>query len=166
MHDADYITSLGTLVLDHRLRRILDHLLEGQTEVYVREGIAFEPRWTSTFLLLEREGPLGVTQIAKRLRYTHPGIIKFVSGMKEAGLVEELDDPGDERRRLIQLTPRARRLAPRLHRIWDALGDAQADLFGQSGCAPLKLLARLDAALERQTLADRVADHLKKEYSR
>jgi hypothetical protein len=63
---SDYIAGLGMLVVDHRLRRIVDQLIAAQADVYAREGIEFGPRWTSTFLLLEREGALAVTAIASR----------------------------------------------------------------------------------------------------
>src|SRR5204863_7483807 len=136
---GDYITSLGSLVIDHRLRRIVDHLLDAQAQVYADEQIAFEPRWTSTFLLLEQDGPLGVTEIAKRLRYSHPGIIKFTNAMMEAGLVSELTDPEDERRRLLQLSAEGRRRAPQLHSIWQAFREAQVELFRQAGCDVLRV---------------------------
>ena len=145
---GDFITELGALVIDHRLRRIVDHLLDAQAQLYAEESIAFEPRWTSTFLLLEEKGPLGVTEIAKSLRYTHPGIIKFTNGMMEVGLVCESEDANDERRRLLQLTPRAKRLSPRLHRIWDALRKTQTDIFQQAGCDILRVLANIDRQLD------------------
>jgi hypothetical protein len=53
------------LVVDHRLRRIVDQLLAAQADVYAEDGIAFEPRWTSTFLLFEREGALPVTTTSR-----------------------------------------------------------------------------------------------------
>jgi DNA-binding MarR family transcriptional regulator len=125
---ADYVAELGMLVADHRLRRIVDQLLAAQAEVYAQEQIAFEPRWTSTFLLLEREGSLPVTAIASRLRLTHPGVIKLTNAMIEADLVADTRDAKDDRRRLLRLTPRARRLSPRLHRIW-VIRDKHAE-FG------------------------------------
>ena len=163
MQQPDYITRLGSLVIDHRLRRILDHLLEAQAQVYAQEDIHFEPRWTSTFLLLEEEGPLGVTEIARRLQYTHPGIIKFTNGMIAADLIIQLDDPQDERRRLLQLSPRGKRLAPRLHRIWGALREAQSEIFKQAGCEVLNLLQRVDLELAKCPLAERVMQRLEKE---
>jgi hypothetical protein len=95
---ADYVAELGMLVADHRLRRIVDQLLAAQAEVYAQEQIAFEPRWTSTFLLLEREGSLPVTAIASRLRLTHPGVIKLTNAMIEADLVSDTRDANDDRR--------------------------------------------------------------------
>lgn len=151
------------LVVDHRLRRLVDQLLAGQADVYAREAIAFEPRWTSTFLLLEREGALPVTAIASRLRLTHPAIIKITNAMIEADLVADADDRDDDRKRLLRLTPRARRLSPRLHRIWDALTDAQRDIFTHAGCnALLDVIDRVEDQLIRKPLARRVGHRLKK----
>src|SRR5207237_4023170 len=110
-----------------------DGLLTAQAQLYTEERLTFESRWTSTYLLLEQEGPLDVTTVSRRLRLTHPGVIKLTDAMMEAGLVCETRDPHDERRRLLRLTPRAKRLAPQLHRIWKALASAQAEVFQQAG---------------------------------
>jgi DNA-binding MarR family transcriptional regulator len=159
---ADYVAELGMLVADHRLRRIVDQLLAAQAEVYAQEQIAFEPRWTSTFLLLEREGSLPVTAIASRLRLTHPGVIKLTNAMIEADLVADTRDAKDDRRRLLRLTPRARRLSPRLHRIWGALTEIQREIFKQAGCNLLAVLDQVEDQLTRKPIAQRVANRLGK----
>jgi DNA-binding MarR family transcriptional regulator len=157
---SDFVSELGMLVVDHRLRRIVDQLLAAQADVYAQEALPFEPRWTSTFLLLEREGALPVTAIAKRLRLTHPAIIKITNAMIEAGLVANTADAADDRRRLLRLTPRARRLSSRLHRIWEAVTDAQREIFTQAGCNVLDVIGRLEGQLTRKPLARRVAHRL------
>ena len=162
MASTDYIAQLGVLVVDHRLRRIVDQLLAAQAHVYAREGIAFEPRWTSMFLLLEGEGALPVMAIASRLRLTHPAIIKITNAMIEAKLVVDAEDAADDRRRLLGLTPRARRLSPRLHRIWTALTHAQHEIFKQAGCDMLDVIDRVEDQLARKPIEDRVARRLNK----
>jgi MarR family transcriptional regulator, organic hydroperoxide resistance regulator len=162
---SDFVTELGLLVVDHRLRRIVDQLLAAQADVYAEDGIAFEPRWTSTFLLLEREGALPVTTIASRLRLTHPGIIKITNAMIAANLVADAEDADDDRRRLLRLTPRARRLSSRLHRIWEAVTQAQQDIFTQAGCNVLDVIDRVENQLIHKPLASRVAYRLKKKYA-
>jgi DNA-binding MarR family transcriptional regulator len=159
---SDYVAELGMLVVDHRLRRIVDQLLAAQAEIYAQEGIAFEPRWTSTFLLLEREGALPVTAIASRLRLTHPAVIKITNAMIEANLVADSEDADDDRRRLLRLTPRARRLSPRLHRIWDALTETQREIFKQAGCNLLDVIDRVEDQLSRKPIARRVAHRVNK----
>ena len=166
MPPADYVAALGMLVADHRLRRIVDRLLAAQAEVYAEEGLAFEPRWTSTFLLLEREGALPVTAIASRLRLSHPAVIKITNAMIDANLVADFEDAEDDRRRLLRLTPRARRLSPRLHRIWDALAETQRDVFTQAGCNLLEVIARVEDQLARKPIAHRVAHRLNKKLQR
>jgi DNA-binding MarR family transcriptional regulator len=162
---SDFVSELGMLVVDHRLRRIVDQLLAAQVDVYAQETLPFEPRWTSTFLLLEREGALPVTAIAKRLRLSHPAIIKITNAMIEAGLVANTADAGDDRRRLLRLTPRARRLSTRLHRIWDAVTEAQRDIFTQAGCNVLDVIDRVEGQLTRKPLAHRVAHRLNNKYA-
>jgi len=159
----DYVAELGMLVVDHRLRRLVDQLLAAQAEVYVHEKIAFEPRWTSTFLLLERDGPMPVTAVAGRLRLTHPAVIKLTNAMIEANLVADIDDENDDRRRLLQLTPRARRVSPRLHRIWDALTETQREIFKQARCNVLDVIDRVENQLTHKPIARRVAHRLNKE---
>jgi DNA-binding MarR family transcriptional regulator len=162
---SDFVSGLGMLVVDHRLRRIVDQLLAAQADVYVQEALPFEPRWTSTFLLLEQEGALPVTAIAKRLRLSHPAIIKITNAMNEAGLVANAVDAADDRRRLLRLTPRARRLSSRLHRIWDAVTEAQRDIFTQAGCNMSDVIDRIEGQLTRKALARRVAHRLNKKYA-
>ena len=163
MSSADFVTELGLLVVDHRLRRIVDQLLAAQSEVYTENGITFEPRWTSTFLLLEREGALPVTTIASRLGLSHPAIIKITNAMIAANLVTDADDADDDRRRLIRLTPHARRLSSRLHRFWEAVTDAQREIFTQAGSNVLDVIGRVEGQLTRKPLARRVAHRIEQQ---
>src|SRR5262249_55331164 len=100
--------------------------------------------------------------IASRLRLTHPAVIKITNAMIEANLVADTHDADDDRRRLLRLTPRARRLSPRLHRIWDALTEAQQDIFKQAGCKVLDVIDRVEDQLTRKPIAHRVARRLNK----
>jgi DNA-binding MarR family transcriptional regulator len=165
MSAPDYAAELGMLIVDHRLRRLADQLLAAEAEVYAQEKVAFEPRWTSTFLLLEQEGPLPVTALAGMLRLTHPAVIKLTNAMIEANLVTDTADANDNRRRLLGLTPRARRLSPSLHRLWDALTETHREIFRQAGCNVLEMIHRVEDQLTRRPLAQRVAHRLNKESS-
>ena len=53
----DFIESLGALTLDHRLKRIMHHLLENAEEMYKALQLPFRPRWASTYLLLLEAQP-------------------------------------------------------------------------------------------------------------
>lgn len=152
--------SLGPLVLDHRFRRIKDALLQAADALYRQLGQDCRPRWTSTIQLLEREGSLPVTEIAAQLRLTHPAVIGITDEMLTAGFIRESRDKDDARRRLVTLTPKARRALPELHRLWAALAEAQRDRFAQAGCDIVAVLDQVDDGLARHSLVDDVTSRL------
>jgi DNA-binding MarR family transcriptional regulator len=141
----------------------VDKLLAAQSEVYASEGIPFEPRWTSTFSLLEQEGSLTVTEIAGRLRLSHPAVIKLTNAMITVGLLSDADDEHDQRRRILRLTSRGRRLAPQLHRIWEALSAAHTEVFLRAGCNVLEMLERVENQIIRTPIVELVHSHLHEE---
>jgi len=162
----DYIRSLGPLVLDHRFRRLKDALLQAADALYRQYGHECRPRWTSTLLLLEREGTLPVTAIAARLRLTHPAVIGITDEMLTAGFIRESADKKDARRRLVALTPKARRALPELQRLWAALADAQRERFSKAGCDIVAVLDQVDDSLAARSLVDDVTSRLARSKKR
>ncbi len=144
----DYVRQLGVLVLDHRFRRMTDTLLRTADELYEARGLPFRARWTSTYQLLFAEGPLGITDLAERLRLTHPAIIGITDAMREEGLVSEARDRNDARRRMVALTTRARQLDADLRTLWKALADVQQERFAAAG---VDIVAVLDAVEDEMT---------------
>ena len=159
----DFVEGLGALVLDHRLKRLMQRLLDAAAELYEAQGVPFKPRWVSTFLLLARERELTVTEIARRLRITHPAVIQITNGMSEAGLVEFASDARDARRRLLRLSRKGRALRPRMEAIWNALASEQERLFAECGVAILPVLGDVENLLDEKSLAARVAARLDNE---
>ncbi len=162
----DYIRSLGALVLDHRFRRIKDALLQAADALYQQLDLDCRPRWTSTIQLLEREGPLPVTEVAARLRLTHPAVIGITDEMLTAGFIRESRDQEDARRRLVALTLKARRALPELHRLWAALAEAQRERFTEAGCDIVAVLDAVDDSLARRSLVDDVTSRLARSKQR
>ncbi|HEX5726299.1 MAG TPA: MarR family transcriptional regulator, partial [Longimicrobiaceae bacterium] len=156
----DYVRELGALVLDHRFRRMTEALLGAQEELYAAEGLSFRPRWTSTFRLLHEQGPLAIMEVAERLRLTHPAVIAIAGDMISAGLVADVRDRADGRRRLVTLTPEGRSLAPRLYELQDALAAAQRERFAAAGCDIVPVLDRVDDGLAERSLAAEVRARL------
>lgn len=105
---TDFVESLGSGFLAHRLRRASEAILEATTHVLRTRGFNGPARSVSTLLLLRDHGPMGVTEIAHRLRLSHPMIIKLTRALAAEGLVAEAADPRDARRRLIALTDEGR----------------------------------------------------------
>ena len=101
---SDFVRSLGLPFMAHRLRRLSELILEGSSAALRGAGFEGPARAGSTLLLLRGNGPTGITEIAYRLRLSHPLIIKLTGALAQAGLVRDESDPADSRRRLIALT--------------------------------------------------------------
>ena len=156
----DYVRQLGALVLDHRFRRVTDTLLRTADELYEARGLPFRARWTSTYLLLFSEGPLGITDLADRLRLTHPAIIGITDAMRQEGLVSEARDRHDARRRMIALTARARQLDGELRALWKALAEVQHERFAEVGVDIVTVLDAVEDGITNRPLTAEVLARL------
>src|SRR4051794_41933586 len=95
----DFIKELGALTLDHRFKRLMQRLLDEAEAIYRALELPVRPRWASTLLLLHRHAPLSVTEIAERLRLSHPAVIQLLRELDEAGIAAGGPAEGDGRRR-------------------------------------------------------------------
>jgi DNA-binding MarR family transcriptional regulator len=162
----DFITQLGALTLDHRFKRLMQQLLEEAEAVYRALDLPIRPRWVSALLLLEGHGPLSVTDIAKRLRVTHPGIIQLLREMGEAGMVTLAQDASDGRRRQASLTSTGQNLMPVLRGVWKVLAEVQEELFRAAGCDIVPLLEHIDVVLLPGAVATAVLARLETQQER
>lgn len=152
----DHIESLGILVLDHRFKRLCEKLLDEAREVYQELNLPVKPRWTSTYLLLQAEGPTGVTEIARRIRLTHPAVIQIAREMEAAGMAEIHSTPEDARMRLLALTRRGKQLGPRLREVWRHLSKVQDDIFRRAGCNIMDVIQSAEGQMAERSVRDRV----------
>lgn len=139
-----------------RLRRLSERIDREANAVYAARGIDFEQRWYGTLSLLDARGPLSVTEIARALQITHVAVSQARRSLTTAGLIESTLDPEDGRRRTLHLTDMGRAFVARLWPLWDAL-NAAGDAINREAANPSAALDRLEQALDRVSLAERVA---------
>jgi DNA-binding MarR family transcriptional regulator len=144
--DTDFITKLGRPFLAHRLRRLAETFLDGYGRWLPSVGITAPPRALSTLLLLDDDGPLGVTEIAGRLRLSHPLLIKLTGNLEALGLTRTARDPEDGRRRLIALTEAGRDQAARIRSAVEILDRAYGELADEIGIDLMEACARAERA--------------------
>jgi DNA-binding MarR family transcriptional regulator len=154
---ADFVESIGLPLFAHRLRRLSEALVEDCGAWLPEAGVSAPPKAGSTLLLLAQGGPLSVTEIAARLRLTHPLIIKLTRELEGLGLVRVQQDPADGRRRPVSLTPAGRRQAERLARVNETIAEAYAELFAEAGADAFAAIQKVEAALARRGLKTRLA---------
>jgi DNA-binding MarR family transcriptional regulator len=154
---ADFVESLGLPLFAHRLRRLSEALVEDVGAWLPQAGVTAPPKAGSTLLLLAEAGPLSVTEIATRLRLTHPLIVKLARELEALGLVRADQDPADGRRRPLSLTQAGRAQAARLGDVNHALARAYGELFAEAGANALAAVEQLEAALRGRSLLTRLA---------
>lgn len=146
----------GGAVIAAQFRRLSERLDRDANQAYANLGIPFEQRWMGVLDLLVRRGPQSVGDIARDLNISHPSVSQTRSSLIAVKLLTERADPNDGRRRVLQLTAKGEKLVERLQPLWAALEQAGQELNEEAGNIVV-LLAKLEAALDRQSLLDRVS---------
>lgn len=145
--------AVGTL-----LRHVLE-LLDGDVaKVYEEQGLSeYRPRFSPAVRALVTEGPLPVRDLAAAMGVTHSAASQTAAQMARAGLVTHTPDPRDARRRLIELTPKAHALLPRIEAEWEATAAAMAQLDTELSMPLANLLTEVAEAVRRRPFRERIA---------
>lgn len=111
-----YFESLPSAFMAHFARRLADLIIEQSTELLKESGITTPTTSISTMLLLEKEAPLTVTDIANSMGVSHQISVQRIANLEKIGLVERFQDPKDKRSRLIRLSHEGKKEAPKLEK--------------------------------------------------
>ena len=141
---------LGTLL------RHLVELLDGAVEqAYLQAGLTYRPRYTPVVRALVALGPSSIRTIAGHAGTTHSAASQTVAQMAKDGLVQSR--PGDDaRERIVQLTPKARRMLPALRRQWAIIDTAARRLERELSVPLSKVAQEAVQALAREGFLDRI----------
>ncbi|MDB5973814.1 MAG: bacterial regulatory, arsR family protein [Nevskia sp.] len=161
MHDAsDYIRGQGSAAIGARLRRLSERIDRDAARVYAEAGITVELRWVGALKVLSLYGPLSVGELATSLGISHVSVSQTRNSLEKAGLASSIPDQEDARSRKVQLTAAGCRMIKQLEPLWKILEDVAAELDEEANRV-VAALDRLDAALDRSSLHERVAGRLK-----
>lgn len=160
MSDAIDGNPLG---LSARLRRLGKHSRAGLDTICGEMELDVESRWFGCLQLLEKEGPLSVTGIARALDLTHPAIVQLARILRDKDLVQEHTDPSDKRRRLLSLSDRGRETAALLEPLWTAIAAAAVGWMNESGLDLMAALGHLERRLDERPMADRIRVELRRQ---
>lgn len=151
----DYVKGRAAAALGARLRRLSARIDHEASQAYAVEGVEFHQRWFGVLNQLVLNGPMSVGEVAQALGITQVSVSQTRLSLEAAGLVEQVADARDARRRLLALSDRGRALVKRLTPLWAALEAASAELDAEVG-GLVERLDRLEAALDRRSLTERV----------
>ena len=158
---TDYIESHGRVFLAHRLRRSSDRIVDGIGALLLARGLSVPPRGASMLLLIDEQAPIGVVEVSRRLRLSHPLIVRMARQFEDVGLVTVRKDPDDSRRKQLFVTEKGREEAAALRAFNVRTAAMLGALFEEIGCDLIATLDRLDAALAATPIARRLSlrDH-------
>lgn len=157
---GDYTREAGGAAIGARLRRLSAAFDGDVARVYAALGIAFEQRWFGVLNQIALRGPATVGELAATLRITHVSVSQTRQSLAKAGLVVTQSDDDDARRKRLVLTPAGQALVDRLTPLWDLFADAALALDAEAGGLAIAL-DRVDDALARRSLFDRIMDRAK-----
>jgi MarR family transcriptional regulator, organic hydroperoxide resistance regulator len=156
---VDYTRKYGPAAIGARLRRLSESIDEDAGRIYVDLGIDFQQRWVGILEQLHNRGAQPVGELAVSLGIRHSSVSQTRRSLEEAGLVESQVDPQDGRSRLLRLSGSGKELVRRLQPLWKILNATSLEL-DQEADHVIAALDRLDRALERLSLYDRVRQKL------
>lgn len=122
------IDQSGVLALSTRLQRISDRLRKDGLQIYKENGIEFEPKWFPVIYTLQQKPGLSIGELAAEIGYAHPSTISLLKELEKEALIISAKDKTDDRRRLIQLTPKAEELIAKMKPVWEIMIKAMTEL--------------------------------------
>ena len=122
------IDQAGILAISTRLQRLSDQIRKDGLLLYKEYGIEFEPKWFPVIYALHIKNVLSVVEIATEIGYAHPSTISLLKELEKEKLIQSKKDKTDERKRLIQLSPKGRQLIEKMQPVWKIMVAGITDL--------------------------------------
>lgn len=139
------INESGILALSTRLQRLSEQLRKDGAMIYKAFGIDFEPKWFPVIFTLHHRNKLGVVEIANEIGYTHPSTISLLKELEKQDLITSEKDQHDERKRLIQLSPKGIKLVEQMKSVWELMSKVLEEIADNEN----QLLAAINEAEEK-----------------
>jgi len=157
-----YLHDLGPLAIASRLRNLTDLLVLDMVRVYRSQGLEFEPRWFTFVHLISNKGPLSVTQIARELGQTHPAANQVANALEKHGYITSRKDKKDQRKRIIGLSEKGKKLVTLLLPLWNAVESAVQELL--EGTCPRFMddIGTIEQQLLNESIEKRILRNLRR----
>jgi DNA-binding MarR family transcriptional regulator len=111
----------GLLIIGSRMKRISERFLSELTKVYKKQNIQFEPAWFPIIYMLDKKGPLSLTEIANELEISHSAISQMITQLQNKKIVEIVPNMADARVKRIFFTSKGLKLLKQVQSVWEAL---------------------------------------------
>jgi DNA-binding MarR family transcriptional regulator len=148
------IDQAGILAILTRLQRLGEQLRKDGLLIYKEHGIDFEPKWFPVIYALHMKGVLSVVELAAEIGYTHPSTITLLKELEKEKLVQSKKDKDDERKRLLQLSPKGKQLVEQMQPVWKIMEKAITQLTNTQNNL-MKAIAETEEQMRQQSFFQR-----------
>lgn len=122
------INESGILALSTRLQRLSEQLRKDGALIYKEFGIDFEPKWFPVIFTLHHKKILSVVEIANEIGYSHPSTISLLKELEKQKMIISKKDKSDERKRLIELSPKGLDLIEKMKPVWELISTILGEI--------------------------------------
>lgn len=122
------INESGILALSTRLQRLSEQLRKDGALLYREFGIDFEPKWFPVIFTLHHKKILSVVEIANEIGYSHPSTISLLKELEKQKIIISKKDKFDERKRLIELSPKGLDLIEKMKPVWELISTILGEI--------------------------------------
>lgn len=164
-NSRDFIDPLHEITLAARLKKLSDRLQQEVAQVYAALNIDFEPKWFAMLYLLYHEPSLSVVAVAKRLRLTHPAVVQFAQQMQRKKILRVQQDKIDGRKRNLSLTKKGETIYQNILPLLKDIEQANRKLLQETGYPVMEVIRKIESALDRQSMYERMQQRLQKKSS-
>lgn len=153
------------LLFRNRIRRFSENLIKDENRIYKEFGIDIPIRNIRVLNVLDSAGkPLSITEVANAIDRTHPDIHYISLALYKKGLIKNVKDRQDHRKRLITLSPKGLELVEKMKPIWQATIEATAEWIYSQAPDFLNYLKSLEQSLASESYFDKILKRLKVNY--
>lgn len=140
------------------LSREIDDAIVALYRDYKVDGV--RPRFSMALIGLSDHGPMTIRDLAAFTRVTHGAMSQSVKAMKAANMVET-QTGRDARSVLVDLSDKGRAAITFLEAEWDATEAMLAELDADLPYPLTRVMADVRERLDRESLRDRIARHMR-----
>ncbi|TDQ11700.1 MarR family winged helix-turn-helix transcriptional regulator [Pedobacter metabolipauper] len=155
------IDESGILAISTRLQRLSEQIRKEGFLVYAANGITFEPKWFPVIYTLHLKPVLSVVELAAEIGYTHPSTITLLKELEKEKLIRSKKDKHDERKRLLQLSDKGKKLVEQMQPVWGIIIAAITELTDTQNNL-MKAIVEVEQQLQDQSFFERAKAIMRK----
>jgi len=156
----NYLRELGPLAIASRLKNLSELLMRDMISIYHRQHFDFEPRWFTFLHLIHHKGSLQITKIANELNQSHPAANQLANTLEKKGYVISKRDKEDNRKRIIALSNKGKRLVREMEPLWKAVDVSVRDLLAGTSPDFLDHIQAIEDQLMKMPMKKRILSKL------